>query len=219
MKQILPERLEKLPEHVVHYGAHATFNQGHCTMEMVAWLAGEPQSDHPRCACPYLGSVMVSVNDHYKDTDSRTQAVLPLIPHLVGTRGSKELGTLRIKRLAEWLQNHALPQLIAAANLPSEEEHPTHYKQLLQERLKAIPFASNYNPNPHWAVIDALSSSLDVHLPHQTWSLVNLLRRDLVYHLTKEDQQALMEGLLRDFQETVKACCEMRDPEDETDPA
>lgn len=54
-------------------------------MEMVAWLAGEPHTDEPRCACPVLGAVVRAANDAADDA-ARTPLLRPLVPLLVGSR-------------------------------------------------------------------------------------------------------------------------------------
>jgi hypothetical protein len=58
-------------------------------MEAVAWVAGEPHSDRPRCASPVLGAIMRGLNDRF--TDDERQLLAPLIPRLVGTRASADI--------------------------------------------------------------------------------------------------------------------------------
>jgi hypothetical protein len=40
-----------------------------CAMEAVAFVAGEPWSDHPECACPVLSTFMRAWNDALPDRD------------------------------------------------------------------------------------------------------------------------------------------------------
>jgi hypothetical protein len=68
-------------------GAHKSIDAGACVMEAVAYVAGEPWSDHPQCACPVPASFARSLNDRAWPTDQdRTDALGPLVPLLVGTR-------------------------------------------------------------------------------------------------------------------------------------
>jgi len=83
-------------------GAHGNVKDGMCAMEAVAYVAREPWSDHPECACPVLSAFMRSWNDGLPD-DERTSLLLPLIPRLVGTRGSKALEQRRATMAADWL--------------------------------------------------------------------------------------------------------------------
>jgi hypothetical protein len=50
---ILEDRAKLLPSITLKSGAHSP-NDGTamCAMELAAWIAGEPWSDHPPCVCP-----------------------------------------------------------------------------------------------------------------------------------------------------------------------
>lgn len=56
-----------------------------CAMEMVAWLAGEPHSDEPACACPVVGAFVRACNDAMDDP-LRNRYLRPLVPVLVNSR-------------------------------------------------------------------------------------------------------------------------------------
>lgn len=71
---------------VIKEGKHESRDEGMCVMEFVAYLANEPHSDHPKCACPILTSFMIKFNDTLKTDDARTQYLLPLAKRMVGTR-------------------------------------------------------------------------------------------------------------------------------------
>ena len=83
-------------------GSH-TDHTAMCAMEAVAWVAREPWSDHPQCACPVLGAFMRSWNDGLPNDEDRTRLLLPLIPKLVGTRSSKAVEQRRATMAADWL--------------------------------------------------------------------------------------------------------------------
>ncbi len=67
------------------HGSHKSFEDGMCAMEAVAYIAGEPHSDHPSCASPVLARHCIRLNDRWNDEER--QLLLAVIPKLVGTRG------------------------------------------------------------------------------------------------------------------------------------
>lgn len=83
---IIPERLEKLlkGEVFLHPEGHSSFDDGHCAMEVVSWLAGLGFTDTPRCASRVLGDAVISYNDYTNDEDR--QLLVPILPLTVGTR-------------------------------------------------------------------------------------------------------------------------------------
>jgi hypothetical protein len=68
-------------------GFHETREAGVCAMELVSWLAGEPHSDAPQCACVALTAYVATVNDLFNDTER--QLLKPFLPRLIGTRDDK----------------------------------------------------------------------------------------------------------------------------------
>jgi hypothetical protein len=103
-------------------GAHYANAEGSmCAMEAVAWVAREQWSDHPRCACPVIGAFVRSWNDALPD-DERTSLLLPLIPRLVGTRGSRALEERRALMAADWLVRVNTPAWLRAAGLTAHAD-------------------------------------------------------------------------------------------------
>src|SRR3546814_10282733 len=100
--QIIQERLEEIAARPLDSGGHDDINGGMCVMEAVAYVAGEPWSDNPECACPVISSFLRSWNDGLPD-DERNELLRPLIPLLVGTRGDKGLEERRALMAADWL--------------------------------------------------------------------------------------------------------------------
>ena len=87
--EIDQERLASVT--ALYSGSHDPDPDGQmCAMEAVAFVAGEPWSDHPQCASPVLGAFMRAWNDGLPDAE-RTALLLPLVPRLVGTRASAEI--------------------------------------------------------------------------------------------------------------------------------
>lgn len=89
-------------------GAHLRREDGLCTMELVAWLAGEPHSDEPRCACPVLAAFVRAVNDSVDDHD-RERLLRPLAPLLVNSRADAAVEVARGMLLLDVLVREVVP--------------------------------------------------------------------------------------------------------------
>lgn len=92
-----------------------------CAMEMVAWLAGEPHSDEPACACPVLAALVRACNDAMSD-GVRDRWLRPLVPMLVDTRstaaverarGLVAVDALVRELLPAWLRRQRQPEAAA----------------------------------------------------------------------------------------------------------
>jgi hypothetical protein len=89
-----------------------------CVMEAVAWVAGERHSDHPECASPTIATLLRSWNDALNDQDR--QMLKPLIPRLVGTRGTPEQEMQRSWMALDWYCRVSAPTWLRAAGLAAE---------------------------------------------------------------------------------------------------
>src|SRR5690606_2812511 len=73
-------------------GSHApgdpTAGDPACTMEWVAWLAGEEWSDQPECTHPVIAAAARAVNDALDD--GPRQRLAELIPTLIGTADRRD---------------------------------------------------------------------------------------------------------------------------------
>src|SRR3990167_6721691 len=76
-------------EVVLGSGSHASRADGVCLLEAVAWLAGEPHSDSPSCACPVIAAFGRTLNDHLPDAER--QALVPYITKIVGSVSTPEV--------------------------------------------------------------------------------------------------------------------------------
>ena len=102
-------------------GSHRPNNDADfCVMEAVAYVAGEPWSDHPGCTCPAITAFMVSWNDGLPNDDERARLLLPLIPALVGTRGTTALETRRANMAADWYIRIQTPAWLRLAGLTTQ---------------------------------------------------------------------------------------------------
>ena len=82
---IIAERLSQYDALHLDKGSHSDFDDGHCAMEVVAWLAGEGHTDAPDCASPVLRRYTIALNDRWPD--ERRQLLKPYLPRMVGTSG------------------------------------------------------------------------------------------------------------------------------------
>ena len=103
-------------------GNHEDISKGACFMEAAAYVAGEPWSDHPACACPVITAFMISWNDALPSDEERTRLLKPLIPMIIGTRGSKALGNRRATMAADWLVRTHTPAWLRLAGLTNEAD-------------------------------------------------------------------------------------------------
>ena len=82
-------------------GAHASSKAGMCVMEAVAFVAGEPHSDHPECASPVIAQFLRTWNDDLDDVGR--QRLKPYVLKVVGTRASAEVEDQRGWLCADWM--------------------------------------------------------------------------------------------------------------------
>jgi len=116
--QINQERLKELETIILKAGAHSKEqierDKEMCVMEAVAYVAGEPGSDQPTCACEFMTRIMQRHNDRW--SASGRQLLKPLIPLLVGTRDGRFKE--RAKIILKGQINRVLPILLNDIGLP-----------------------------------------------------------------------------------------------------
>jgi hypothetical protein len=111
-------KLDQIPP--LKSGAH----EGHdnfCIMEAVAFVAGEPWSDHPACACPVIGAFLRVWNDGLPD-DERDMLLRPLIALLPGTRADAATEHRRSLMAADWLVREQTPAWLQLAGLTKQAD-------------------------------------------------------------------------------------------------
>ncbi len=122
---IIPERLARLDSLSVKSGSHGKNSDiNACTMELVAWVAGEPWSDAPQCACPVITAFVVSWNDSLPNDEDRDRLLKPLIPSIVGTRSTPAVEERRSYMALDWLIRVHTPKwldLVPALHERAEE--------------------------------------------------------------------------------------------------
>lgn len=92
-------------EYTLKYGSHRTRGEGMCLLEAVAFLADEPHSDAPECACPVLSAYGRNLNDVMgkgpQGDALRTKYLADIALMLVGTRSTREVERRRAYLLAD----------------------------------------------------------------------------------------------------------------------
>ena len=148
------ERLAALPP--LSAGGHEHVDEGACFMEAVAYVAGEPWSDKPACACPVLGAFMRAWNDDLPEAD-RDRLLRPLVRRLVGSRSPPEVEARRSWLAMDWLvRTHApawlrltpalVPHAVALTDLPplvDAQTTVTHQPTITAARATAIDAAGD----------------------------------------------------------------------------
>lgn len=116
---ILTDRLAQLDQITLDKGAHDDFDDGHCAMEVVAWLAGLGHTDAPSCASPVLTTFTISLNDSWDEANR--QRIKPFLPRMVGTRGDG-LDETRSYLALDWLVRTYTPAWLDLAGLTVEAQ-------------------------------------------------------------------------------------------------
>ena len=80
-----------------------------CVMEAVAFVAGEPWSDHPACVSPCIGAFLRNWNDALPTDADRDRLLRPLIPTVIGTRTNDADEQTRAFMAMDWLMRECVP--------------------------------------------------------------------------------------------------------------
>lgn len=119
------ERLDEVNKFNLKVGSGSSIENA-CVMEMVAYIAGEPWSDHPVCACPILTTYAIRLNDAFND--EHRQKLKPFIPMLVDTKIDDAVQIKR-KQLIMW-RNVTATYPILLDNIKLNE---------ISEKLRSFP--------------------------------------------------------------------------------
>ncbi len=129
---------EILSKYELKKGAHADLEKGACIMELVSYIANEPWSDHPKCACQILTEYAICLNDRF--SGEHRQLLKPLIPLLLNSKASDEIATAR-KRLIMWRNVTATyPLILEAYKLSEIADELRKFKNTEEDMLKARDF-------------------------------------------------------------------------------
>jgi len=119
---LVAERAERLNDITLKEGSSDENDRAMCVMEAVAYVAGEPWSDHPSCACPVITAFMVSWNDGLPSNADRDRLLRPLVLKLVETRGSDALANRRATMAADWMVRVYTPAWLRLAGLTAQAD-------------------------------------------------------------------------------------------------
>ena len=100
---VLAERMQQILALSLSSGNHESFEKGMCVMEAAAYVAGEPWSDHPACACPVITTFMIAWNDCLPNDAERDRLLKPLIPDIVDTKSTPAVEERRSYMALDWL--------------------------------------------------------------------------------------------------------------------
>ena len=103
------------------HGTHSDIRSGACVMEAVAYVAGEPWSDHPKCVSPVIAGLLRSWNDSLPSDTDRDRLLRPLIPHVLNTR-NPELEQCRAMMCADWMIREHAPAWLRLAGLNDDAD-------------------------------------------------------------------------------------------------
>jgi hypothetical protein len=104
MSPAVSERISILDTLTLQSGAHdGDVPTEMCVMEAVAYIAGEPWSDHPICACPVISTFLRSWNDSLPCDADRDRLLKPLVLQLIDTRSTPLVEEKRSYLALDWL--------------------------------------------------------------------------------------------------------------------
>ena len=119
MKAAIDMRWNAIKGRPLLHGAHAPDGKM-CVMEAVAYVAGEPWSDHPACVCSVIGAFLRRWNDDLNDTDR--QMLKPFVPRLIGTKATPDIEERRAWMLMDWMIRVYTPAWLELAELKEQAD-------------------------------------------------------------------------------------------------
>ena len=132
---------ENLMNLTLTHGSHQSREEGTCLMEAVAFLAGEPHSDRPMCACPILGAYARALNDRMGEGAEgdtlREKHLLPLTTKLVGTRSTPWVERKRALYFADRAVRLFAPKALEAAGFTKEAAALRALPEIVDEKTAA----------------------------------------------------------------------------------
>lgn len=152
-------RLENLLKSIpLASGAHKTPADGVCVMECVAYLQGEPYSDHPECACPVI-TAFVALSSDVISTPER-QILGKRILRIAGSRSTPDVAARRLYFLVAYVTRTALPRALSLANLEACALPLTRLPDYTGEQLASTYLAAI--DAARIAINDQFASALEV---------------------------------------------------------
>jgi hypothetical protein len=130
------DRLAEVQARRLDACSHDSPQSGLCFMEAVAYINGEPHSDRPACACPFIGSYMRHLNDSVGVV--RRQE---LKEHLIGVAGSRvefDIQYQRSYKIADFEVKSLLPVILLGMGCEGAAERICQWPPITSSQSAAI---------------------------------------------------------------------------------
>jgi hypothetical protein len=138
-------------------GSHVDREKGMCAMEAVAWLANEPHSDAPKCACPVITKFVIRLNDRWSSEER--QLLKPYLPRILNTRDGNALKRAEI--LAMTVCTKITPHAIELCGFPKHAEKMRKATTLKEAELAAKEAKTAAADDAAYAAADAAYAAAD----------------------------------------------------------
>ncbi len=137
------ERWKEIEGMPLAKGNHkAGIKDGGCIMELVSYLANEPWSDSPECACPVLTRYAIRLNDAFRD--KHRQLMKPFIPLLLDTRSTDTLQIKRKQMLMFRNVTATYPLILDLIKMPELAEKLRQFKNSVEDMKAAAAFLNEH---------------------------------------------------------------------------
>ena len=103
---------------VISHGSHQSRADGMCVMELVAYLAGEPHTVTPACACPIVTKAAQVLNDGAPNDETRTRVLRPYLGRLATSRADRQTEERRVWALVDLSVRTIAADAMEMAHLP-----------------------------------------------------------------------------------------------------
>src|SRR5271156_4267673 len=157
MSPVLLDRMKEILNLSLTSGSHKDLEKGMCVMEAAAYVAGEPWSDHPTCACPIITSFMIAWNDGLPSDAERDRLLKPLIPDIVDTKSTPAVEERRSYMALNWLIRVHTPKWLDL--VPSIAPHAKALRDLEEIADIAGASAAGASVDAAWAAARAAAGA------------------------------------------------------------
>ncbi len=143
-------------------GSHPSRDNGLCALEVVAWMSGEPHSDHPQCVPQSIGAFGRAFNDLLSD-ERRTSLLAPILPKMIGAKKTPEAESRRMWLAIDWLIREFTATWLRLAKLDAQADVLTWLPEITNlKKLKASTTAiSDAKTKAAAAVVAAVVAARD----------------------------------------------------------
>src|ERR1043166_799661 len=118
---------------VLQKGGHGGAQDGFCVMELTAYLAHEPWSDHPACTSPAIAAFLRSWNDNLDD--ETRQRLKPYAQKVIGTNTGPEDEQKRAWLAVDWVIRVNTPAWLELAGLKDEASELRNLPELTSSEI------------------------------------------------------------------------------------